>query len=66
MPNLKPCPFCGEKDRLALNKCETDFPYRVECRMCGCEGPNDIDEDEATWLWNNREYPESGHLKAVA
>jgi Lar family restriction alleviation protein len=48
-PELKPCPFCGERDLYV-----TRFPRQVRCVSCGAEGPEAQDDDDATEGWNYR------------
>jgi len=56
MPELKPCPFCGNKPVVRKywwfwsNKV-----FDVECKLCGCEVGNDLDTEEVVInRWNVR------------
>ena len=63
IPFLSPCPFCGDRSRLELVRCEPaedddDFVYRVNCQNCGALGPNDKTAGDALCIWDEREIQE--------
>jgi hypothetical protein len=40
---LKPCPHCGETEKLSCEGCDLEFPlaiYNVRCDNCGASGPD--------------------------
>ena len=48
---MRPCPFCGEAERLAANHAGA-----VECGCCGAIGPTPNDpHDTGEELWSHRE-----------
>jgi Lar family restriction alleviation protein len=55
MPELKPCPFCGNKDQDAFI-CDG----RVICYKCGAIGPLKKTKEAAIAAWNNRIKEEDG------
>lgn len=51
---LKPCPFCGGRARIADNRPH----YYTICTECGCKGPLfQPTKDEAAEVWNRRTQP---------
>ena len=53
---LKPCPFCGRKDRLNIDHYKSDgewFSY-VECEKCMANGPVGRQTIDAIDAWNRR------------
>ena len=56
-PELKPCPFCGEKDDLTVMRLGASF---VRCLSCDAAGPiayahsEKTAEHRAIELWNHR------------
>ena len=53
--NLKPCPFCGEKEGDYLKVSITGSGrFSVFCGACGAEGANKHDKQEAINAWNMR------------
>lgn len=52
-PKLKPCPFCGEMERVRVRW------GQVRCERCGAEGPEADDEDPTGVVdaWNLRSEP---------
>ena len=71
MPNLKPCPFCGEHRideayiSILLSLIKFPSPYRIHC-SCGAEGPWAKDEKKAIAAWNKRAYARAKKLMAEA
>ena len=61
MPELKPCPFCGEVVFVRFNKSvpyETDDYFYMVCNDCSAEirfADYDHDKDKAIAAWNNRQ-----------
>ena len=53
MSELKPCPFCGRADSLAVNL-NTAETYVVRCGWCGGEVRNFPTEETAILSWNTR------------
>lgn len=53
---IKPCPFCGEQQRLeALTHNPPAEHLRIiDCIGCGACGPTAASDDEAATLWNRR------------
>jgi Lar family restriction alleviation protein len=56
---LKPCPFCGQRDQLAVGQKTDDVGTLVDvfylsCAACGAEGPAADSADQAAELWNGR------------
>lgn len=49
---LRPCPFCGGDDELALS--EPPLPWFVICGACGVEGPYADKRKHAIAAWNTR------------
>lgn len=50
-PELKPCPWCGEKGALEVHR--GHFNSYVECKNCAAYGPNE--PDSKTFAnWNTR------------
>lgn len=60
--NLKPCPFCGEKNtrirRWEVGGTTRHYEYSVICMHCGAEGPSDLNESGAVEMWNMRRVEE--------
>lgn len=52
LPNLLPCPFCGEREYKYFEYENKDCFY--QCAVCTTCGPNGADKESATWQWNNR------------
>lgn len=54
---LKPCPFCGEKDRIsvAAYRCDSGFWQYVFCDECLAEDPVGKTEQDAVDAWNRRD-----------
>ena len=59
---LKPCPFCGGEAqvkmfitrRVRLFK-EVSAKYKyIECKVCGCRTPLELEEQDAIDKWNRR------------
>lgn len=57
MPQLKPCPFCGETPCDMVDIASHNFFY-VRC-ACGTMGPRGRSIPEAVERWNNREHSTS-------
>ena len=59
MAELKPCkcPFCGDIERLIIEKATGGWPddYYVHCFGCGAFGPSGNTEQQAIDAWNRRE-----------
>lgn len=59
MSDLKPCPFCGNRNvnlqivREKLDYSDIDGAY-IECPICGIESRIFEDPDEAVEFWNRR------------
>lgn len=47
----KPCPFCGEKDRVQVDEI-SQYLYAVCCDNCGSHGPVENTPADATEKWN--------------
>ena len=58
MAELKPCPFCGDKDLIDYEyQNYYSSPYcrlRVACRKCGARGPLCDSKEQAIDAWNKR------------
>lgn len=50
---LKPCPFCGESDKLIVVE-HNSKSKAVSCGACGAEGPLATRKDDAKARWNER------------
>lgn len=48
MPDLAPCPFCGETETLRF------VLMQVHCGVCGAAGPIDVSDAQAAANWNRR------------
>ena len=54
MSELKPCPFCGEKENIEIKKDEHRFNLR--CNNCGATAHGMYDCDELIWeVWEGGE-----------
>lgn len=55
MSALEPCPFCGGRGNLHINRRD----YYVYCGDCSAEGPWDADGDTTAAIaaWNRRATP---------
>jgi Lar family restriction alleviation protein len=51
---LKPCPFCGCKNRLQVKREHSVDGRVIECQNCYAVGPLGDDEAEARNFWNER------------
>ena len=54
---LKPCPFCGERDRIIIRVFKYDGKtpkYGVRCFDCGAEFRPYFSKQKAIELWNRR------------
>jgi len=64
---LKPCPFCGashvnDTDVSCLPSVASalfDDSYNWVCPDCACSGPAGVTIEEATELWNQRQWWEA-------
>lgn len=55
MSELKPCPFCGNKDvELSLFNIGWPKAWRVHCERCKSDGAWSPDEQDAAQNWNTR------------
>lgn len=58
MEELKPCPFCGEKDNLRVYTTQHDygFPetYSAGCKHCGASTKEYAKPEHAIDAWNSR------------
>ena len=52
--DLKPCPFCGDKEPGVSNLANLNTIFRVGCYECESLGPTRKTEQEAIEAWNNR------------
>ncbi|ENK7136053.1 Lar family restriction alleviation protein [Enterobacter roggenkampii] len=52
MSELKPCPFCGQKNLLISH--QNRNICSVVCFDCGGEGPEELSRKEAITSWNRR------------
>ena len=52
---LKPCPFCGEKEKLKVKR-YLAIPnlFTITCKACGAEGSVSNSEMDAELQWNIR------------
>lgn len=56
----KDCPFCGSSN-LRIQGQGLEGVYYVECKTCGCAGPDEFGGPElAANIWNNRACDERG------
>lgn len=53
MSELKPCPFCGEADKLHVSEVYTNENV-VYCRTCGATGGTRNTKAGAISSWNTR------------
>lgn len=56
LPNLKPCPFCGER-RIFFNPPDPTINFKgsINCPACGVEMPREVNDDqELIDCWNTR------------
>lgn len=54
---MKPCPFCGEKEKLKIKRyplTTCDFIFTIKCKACGAEGPASNSDKDAELEWNVR------------
>ena len=64
MDNLKPCPFCGEKETDTAGLCKTksilagSIIYYVSCYKCLARGPWSLYKKPITKMWNRRAVKE--------
>lgn len=58
-PKLKPCPFCKERNELALHHKRGEYGLWlwVACNMCGSEGPKRNSEVTAIHAWGASNIP---------
>lgn len=52
---LKPCPMCGESERLLIETPSEFADCYVHCFSCGCKGPLRFPNRHIT-AWNTRAY----------
>lgn len=61
---LKPCPFCGEAQRLRVESGE-DGDYAVQCKGCFANGPQVFaSRYYVRKLWNTRVRPRQARRRA--
>ena len=68
LKGLKPCPFCGRKDKLVWSCGAMYRPYRIACHNCWSRGPdseNDGTTKQAKRRWNKRAHA-VGSLARIA
>ena len=53
MAELKPCPFCQERNKLCVEQAGKEIIY-VFCGNCGAEGPVCGSREDAIDAWNKR------------
>ena len=60
MAELKPCPFCGEKENIKVGEVPignyANLFYKVTCRTCGASSGLDRDKETIIKAWNRRAY----------
>lgn len=56
--SLKPCPFCGESNKVFLRSTIDETGYWVECVTCRTQ-QGIRKRESAIDAWNRREYRES-------
>lgn len=66
MSELKPCPFCGERETLKPWQADAIEYWTVICESCVAEGPTSITEAEAIAAWNARSAPRYEELLKLA
>lgn len=56
IPELKPCPFCGNLELELLEGDATGFGHWVNCskEKCNTAGPMKLSDKEAIEAWNTR------------
>lgn len=54
-----PCPWCGDTEKLVLERTET-FAWRVHCKRCCADGPASQTSDEARDRWGQRKEQANG------
>ncbi len=59
LPELLPCPFCGDADVAIFHNTSSDhmydWDYHVECKSCGSSGSCDTQKLQAAIEWNRRD-----------
>lgn len=57
LPKLKPCPFCGEDEKIKIMKTAGKTPvYFVYCGNCVAVSGSSFSEADAVIYWNTRAY----------
>jgi Lar family restriction alleviation protein len=54
MKELKPCPFCGERDQKVFLGIPKTKDWFVQCQTCQTTGPTGGDRESAVFQWNER------------
>lgn len=55
MTELKPCPFCGEKQAYWTGRQHSEHLGYIQCPVCGARTSGDLDyEVDAAEKWNRR------------
>lgn len=54
MPELKPCPFCGNIPELTVDNICDELNYQVSCTHCFARTYLETSEEEAVEQWNRR------------
>lgn len=62
MIELKPCPFCGEKEKVYLRATLNETGFWVECVACGTS-QRIRNREVAIEAWNTRLYHNKGKWK---
>ncbi len=66
MPELEPCPFCGEDNLRVFYRDDWNVTYFVAyCPKCATEGPVGNTEEEARRKWNVRHKDQSAKVKGL-
>jgi Lar family restriction alleviation protein len=55
-PQLDPCPFCGQTDKLTLDNLVDSDDYCVECDRCQISQHACFTRDAAIAAWNKRVF----------